>query len=785
MKVSKKNLIIIISVVLVIILTLSLTLGLLMMQLAKKYNALFDRAREILLQNFNEVELGAKQPLKRVINNENPLNLVNYYGDEPLEDLWESIPSSQKPYTMILLIPGQVLKYDSEQALKNLESWADKCESKQIPYVIQNINGETHMEYRPPIAYLEERFAKRHQYFYGLNAAELYNGVDWRGESESDNSLYIIQNIKLCAKYGGYFMWTDTNRNYESGMLLEWLEKNESFYSTFKNYSDYFCLLNKESYGHPSTYAVMQGLWLAGLAGNWGVASDWWHWQVDGDKQSLFGENDDYVEDEWEMIFSYPENMYVQSMMLVMSRGGTCFKAEAPNFSTSYGGKPLAGFAYGISPLLERIINGSISIPNKEQVLQSTDFAVLGKQNYSKANYDYNESNLYPKQGASGIVPLLPKNLRLAERKVFLDKGIRLIDYPLSDSEFMSLFKTNDANTYLTRVATDWYYIHNVENERKVKYASFSPVLASAEKFYIESEEHTSAIISEKVNGFNVYISNYRTDKTNMFKEGTPKERENLGWAKYVSKYLSLDDKGNPIGVDDMLLRTTTLKITGEYAGGKPQLVFNNAIDGSGNNNRAFNYAESYDQSTKELVVTINHNGIIDLTVLLDESGEDYQPTSKLSIAESINTNTNAVDSLIALTQEKLTNSHDYTYFSYLEYDKAFEKAVVMINERTYSATDIESARDRLVEAKDNLINISNAREVGSKAISKDNRSKKINKAIDMLLMELTSSKKYVTGRGNILTYAKNYKKSDIVKEITAKGKYIASRVKTLSNAIK
>lgn len=65
--------------------------------------------------------------------------------------------------------------------------------------------------------------------------------------------------------------------------------------------------MNKESYGNPSSYSVMQGLWLAGLVGNWGVASDWWHWQVDGDKKSLFGEYDKYVDDEWDLILSYPE----------------------------------------------------------------------------------------------------------------------------------------------------------------------------------------------------------------------------------------------------------------------------------------------------------------------------------------------------------------------------------------------------------------------------------------------------------------------------------------------
>lgn len=90
------------------------------------------------------------------------------------------------------------------------------------------------MEERIPIAWLEERFASRHDYFYGLNAAELYNGVIWRGEVESNNAQYIIDCITLAAKYGAFFFWTDTNMNYDNGMVLEWFEKMTLFIPLLK-----------------------------------------------------------------------------------------------------------------------------------------------------------------------------------------------------------------------------------------------------------------------------------------------------------------------------------------------------------------------------------------------------------------------------------------------------------------------------------------------------------------------------------------------------------------------
>ena len=155
-------------------------------QKPKEEKPLSAATQDVLISTFEPFVSGIKAPLKRIIDSKHPLNMVNYYGNEPVMTLWSSIPANQKPFTIILIIPGHTLLPDC--SLTFLEQTADICEANEIPYAIQLISGETHNEERLPIAYLESRFAKQHKYFYGLDAAELYNGVSWRGEIESNNS---------------------------------------------------------------------------------------------------------------------------------------------------------------------------------------------------------------------------------------------------------------------------------------------------------------------------------------------------------------------------------------------------------------------------------------------------------------------------------------------------------------------------------------------------------------------------------------------------------------------
>ena len=572
----------------------------------------------------------------------------------------------------------------------------------------------------------------------------------------------------MVVKYGAYFIWSDTNISYDSGMMMQWLENNEAFYSAFKNNSENIVLMNKESYGDPSTYSVMQGLWLAGLIGNWGVSSDWWHWQVDGDKKSLFGEFDQYVDDEWDLILSYPENMYVQSMMLVMSCGGTCFAAEAPNFSTSSGGVPIAGFEYGISPLLNSIISGETAIPTKPEVLASSTAAVLGKENYPVFNYNFTESNLYPCTGRYRIIPLLPANLRLAERAVFEKNGIALIDKKEDQAYFDKLFKQEaDGNTYAIRTANQWFFINNVENARVTKYAAMTPVLCSAESLSISAQEHTSAIITEKNDRMSFYISNYRTDKTNMIKTVTPAYRAGKNWIEICKEFMIIDKNGNPVGLDDSIKRITKLTIKGELNGGEPEVVWLSNPDGSGSQNRPFSYSSVWNQADKTLTLTINHNGVVKFDILLDKTIKTVNNESKMPSEQTLIKNCNATNDLKDyLDSLVVADKSNYNDYSYLKFNSAAEKAKIVINEGTYSIFEIYKTKAELQIAYADLLDISKytallkeAKAIDTTGMLPENK-KQLSLAIDALLRETLSNNVYAAGRSSQLEYSRAYKKA-------------------------
>lgn len=722
--------------------------------------------RKTLLQTFQTVSSGEKQPLRRVIDSQNPLNLVNYYGDEPLVTLWNAIPENQKPYTVLLLIPGHTLLPGSDKALAWLETTADECEKNQIPYAIQNINGEYQMEERIPIAWLEERFASRHDYFYGLNAAELYNGVIWRGEVESNNAQYLIDCINLASKYGAFFFWTDTNMNYENGMVLEWFEKNDAFYSTFKNNAANIVLMNKESYGNPSSYSVMQGLWLAGLVGNWGVASDWWHWQVDGDKKSLFGAYDQYVDDEWDLILSYPENMYVQSMMLVMSCGGTCFKAEAPNFSTSNGGQPIAGFQYGISPLFDAVLNGEIAIPSREDVRKETPAAVLGRANYPDFNYNLKESNLYPSTGRYRILPLLPLNLRQAERELFAQNGVALIDQKKEQTYYDTFFPEQaQGDTYAMRTKDQWYFINNLENTQGAKTASMAPLYSNASAFTITAQEHTSAIVTEKEDRLSFYLSNYRTDKGEMIQALTPEIRKEKSWVELCGQYLTLDENGSPRGVDDSAMRETTITITGTLNGGAPKLILRSSMEGAVQT-RPFTHTTKWDPDTQTLTVTIRHNGVVKLDILLDQAeGEMTLPEkAPLSNSEKPTPSVSTTALQKAVDGCKLPENERYVDYSYLLFQNALEHANILLSEGAASQQAVDDAQRALEEAYRGLLPISEYVALLNEVFTMDltgyaqNAIDKLWLSFDALLREVLSNQVYVAGRSNELQYKSVYR---------------------------
>lgn len=736
------------------------------------YKPLGANNRESLMCNFDAFEEETKAEPKRTINNENPVNLINYYGHEPLETFWFSLDEDYRKYSVLLIIPSHIFLPD--YSAQTLEQIADECEELKIPYVIQNTMGEAFAEELMPIGYLEKRFASKHKYFYGLNCAELYNGENWRGDADSDYTQYVCDSIKLCAKYGCFFFWTDTNLFYENnGMLMDWLERSELLYSTLKEYSKYVYMLNKETAAIvdllpiPSTYSLMEGLWLSGLIGGWGVACDWWTFdinQIDG-KASLFHEYDEYIDHYSENGFSYPENMFTMAFVYVASRGGCCFSAEAPNMTMAVGGKTVPGYEYSILPFFKDILKGRYSIPGKRDVLDETKAVILGSENYPTFVYNTYESYRYPANPLINIIPLLPKDLRLEERAVFEEQGILLIEKNENEEFYKSLFDEIEANTYITRTVNQWYYLNNVENQSAEKSAKIYPVISSAETVSLTTREHTYAIIKEKSNCLEFSINNYRTDKSALLKAVNSESTDN--WVEIADEYLELDEDGNPVYLDDSEKRKTVIAIKGSLNGGKPNTEYLNAVDYGGRYNRDYEVQEEWDEVNSVLTLTFMHNGRINFNVYLDDSNKNYYVHEKRASLEATKTKSNnSVEKLEALTAEYISDSESYTPYSYMIYNRCFEKARVMINEGTYSNEEINSCADELEKAKKNLVNVEKYVSLLREVLNSDSEEfspeeyDELMRCFDNLLFEILSPKFYVEGILNrdVLSLSEPYK---------------------------
>ena len=444
-------------------------------------------------------------------------------------------------------------------------------------------------------------------------------------------------------------------------------------------------------------------------------------------------------------------------MMLVMSCGGTCFKAEAPNFSTSNGGKPIAGFQYGISPLFDAILNGEITIPSREDMLKETPAAVLGRANYPDFHYNLKESNLYPSTGRYRILPLLPSNLRQAERELFTQNGIALIAQKQEQADYDALFPEQaQGDSYAMRIKDQWYFINNLENAQGVKTASMTPLYSNASSFSITAQEHTSAIVTERQDRLSFYLSNYRTDKGEMIKAATPEIRKEKSWVNLCGEYLTLDENGNPLGVDDSEMRETTITVTGTLNGGAPKLILRSNMEGGGQT-RPFTHTTKWDPDTQTLTVTIRHNGVVKLDILLDQAkGELTLPEKKpLSNSETPTPSVSTTALQKAVNNCKLPENEQYIDYTYLIFQSALEQAKRILTEGAVSQQEVDQAQKALEDAYREMLPVSEYVALLNEIFTMDltgyaqNAIDKLWLSFDALLREVLSNQVYVAGRSN------------------------------------
>ena len=556
----------------------------------------------------------------------NGLNANTNYDDENRIDspvkLYEAVPDSLKENTVILLIAERSLN-NTDAIREWIKRNVELCNENQVPCAVQIANGETNVNNTIPLSFWNE-LARDNEYLYGFNAAEMYNRF------AGDNREYVMDVIRVGIPYGVTMMWTDTNIFGKNGVIYDWLTQDDQLANLMRDNKEYISLMTKESYGGQAanTDALFMGMWLTEYCSNWGIASDWWHWQLDGNGALFDGSGGDA----WKQCLTWPENMYTQDVVMAASQGATCFKSEAQWYSNATKGMRTPTYQYSMIPFLEKLVNGEVKIPTREEVLARTKAIVVGAENWNNFNYDTAYSNLYPKTGQYGIVPFVPSSCpeeeldryELVVRENYGKDGLKkLLDtvYPVQKSE---------GSAYMETFGDTWYWMNSSEDKDVKQYTEFTTAINGSDRVRIEGEPHVFGIIKESPDALNVYLSNYRLDKTELWDGTYPGGFSDQSCYNYVWEMCERMKAGT--GHDEQK-RDTVITVKNAV---KPQLRFitQSPEDRSyqeDNYIRPYSYTiEKKTDTEDEWVITVSHNGVVEFDIV---TGDKDVPAQKVELS--------------------------------------------------------------------------------------------------------------------------------------------------------
>ncbi|QIG40118.1 hypothetical protein G5T42_12015 [Microbacterium sp. 4R-513] len=537
----------------------------------------------------------AEEPvaMRQIVDREHPLMIMNHYYNEPgtVAQQWAAIPADVQPYTALMLVPGDGVR-DGAGTRQWIEDRLDECETAGAQCIVQMVNGETGANNVVPVSYLDG-LAAQYNSLLGFHAAELYNSIAWYGEEGGNQSQYLADLIELSAEHGMYLVWTDTNiLGTSNGTVLDWVQGNPDLIAAMRAHKDNVIVMQKQSNGSRNTDGLFLGMWLSGLAGNWGTATDWWHWQIDTNGK-LFTRGA-VAAGAWKQILTYPEAMYGMDVLRVASSGGAVFAPEANFYSMVGSGVQTATYRHVLLPLFRKIIDQDVPIPSRADVLAKTKMTYQGRLAYVPPDTSQH-SNLYGNTGRFGITPLVPTNLNATELAAFpaVETSPKSMEY------FENLYpsETLYSDTFALRNGATWYWMNSSEDTNISQKSVLKPQTNTSGYFSIAAGPHTFAAITESTTGFKVHLNNYRVDKDPLYDPPTAFTHDS-------TRVWITQNAENP---NDNALRTTVIKVNGEDNGGEPTLNI------TGDN--GFTYSETYDAATDEYVLTINHNGPVDFEI--------------------------------------------------------------------------------------------------------------------------------------------------------------------------
>ncbi len=504
---------------------------------------------------------------RRPVDSQHPLWLVHVdvWNKADPQKIIDLIPEDMRPYVCMNL--SLSCQYDTEKnvykmpqnAVKTYKSWGTVCQQNGMWFTCQPASGgHTHIQDNDLETF--EYFFKAFPNFLGWNYAEQFWGFDEANDkSSSPQASRIALFAKLVPmhhKYGG-FLTVSFCGNIWSHLLnpVGMMKRNKDLLKACQNYPEAILWLYK--YTTSSCFynneSVTFSPFISGLAKNYGVRYDNCGWN--GAMDALLGENHGK---------KYPVAAGIGTVMeQTCVNGGAVWDGpeliwteDFQNLNNStvsgytrrnWGTFP--GFRNAWIDMFRKIIDGTMYIPTREEVVKKTKIVVVNdvssgndEQKYAAWGdlYDglykqadpFNRGNgqwmdnfcYFKKTGRYGAIPVCIG---------LYDDLAKSIPVQVKKSAYTSRWssqtrKVADFNKQYPEVSTGDLYVNRFKNQL-VTYTPYTymnkKTTASAEipleyntceKLQLTWGKLSSGIIHEYADSITFYLNNYRIDTTTV-----------------------------------------------------------------------------------------------------------------------------------------------------------------------------------------------------------------------------------------------------------------------------
>lgn len=504
--------------------------------------------------------------LRRPISPEYPAWLIHidtWCLSDP-QAIIDLIPADIRPYVVFNISLSVSRSDDGEfnkvvYGYETAKSWLRTCAENNVWAMVQGASGAfCHWpdfdDYSEFEGSLFEEFYRDYPNFIGFNYAEQGWGFGWEGACTYEERIQHFANLmRLNHEYGGYLVVSFLNpMTAASNSGVAMIKRSPNFAEVCRKYPENFIACEKftQQYGFFDMESTSLGLFVSGFAGNYGMRFDQCGWYADAENGKM-GWNGDtqfpvaagaipFIEHAMftgQTVYDGPELIWQQ-----------CFKesstSEAGDGYTKRNWEMYKQFENISMDIYRKIIDGTIRILSRKEVIDRTKVVVINDLNSTGANFDPGYSapeNLFKglylmdEDGVqtdhhlffkkTGRYPAIPTVAELADDlansfKVQLKasqftSGTGWGDINYKQAQFNALFPEEYASNgmYVGRHENAWV-VYNCYKE--VKTVSIPFKYNTCDKMELAFGKYSVAAIKEYADKVDFYLTNYTESGTQI-----------------------------------------------------------------------------------------------------------------------------------------------------------------------------------------------------------------------------------------------------------------------------